>query len=512
MPRRNRPPPTPRAGGDADGDAADRALSRVNAASEVRGDAAYLGKVRELLGFLSSSSPAELERAGESGAVEAFRAAAAEVPWYRDFLERRGISAEAVSDIASFRDRVPTVDKKTVFSNDAASLCRGGNLAGLKSILPSSGHSGSFAFSVGTAENAVNTALLVDAGLEYGLGALGRRTLVVNTYPMGVQVHSSLPVANTGVNADIALAVIRKFAPFFEQLVLIGLPLFMKRLLEEGARGGLDWPRLGTNVITGGEGCPESLRSHFAGLIGSGDADPPRRRLAASSMGIGELDLNLFHETPETIRILGAVRKSPALRRSLFGEERILPALFVYYPMRTYVEAVGPEGSAGPDPGESSGIGELAVTTVSKAVRNPLIRYRTGDLVRVMPWSRVAAIAERAGLPPPGLRLPLLALYGRKDALTLRGRALRPRPVQEALFDPGMARSFTGFFKMRPSRRGLLLDVQLSPGLRASPALRRGLSGRLEASLPRGLPFRARLFRFGDFPHPFSYERKGAYF
>src|SRR3990172_315125 len=168
----------------------------------------------EILAFLQSADPEALEQIAEQEVLEAFQSAAAEVPAYKDLLQKRKVDPKAVTDLASFRALVPIVDKHVIFPPYRIDqLCRHGKIDDLKGVLPSSGHSGVFAFSVNTAKNVQNTAKMVDLALEYCVGISKKRTLLVNTYPMGVNVHTSLPVANAGVNADNALALIKKFSP-----------------------------------------------------------------------------------------------------------------------------------------------------------------------------------------------------------------------------------------------------------------------------------------------------------
>src|SRR6185295_16537997 len=134
-----------------------------------------------------------LEQMGEAAVLAAFQSAAAEVPAYVDFLRRRGVDPAAVTDLASFRARVPLTDKPTMFQGyPLHELFRGGTLEGIKSFVPSSGTSGAFAFSGDTAEGFQLAAKGADLAFEYVVGFSKRRTLLVNTYPMGLQVPTSM--------------------------------------------------------------------------------------------------------------------------------------------------------------------------------------------------------------------------------------------------------------------------------------------------------------------------------
>ncbi len=465
-----------------------------------------LPEISEILEFLRSAEPEMLEQMGEGSLLAAFQSAAAEVPAYADLLKRRGVDPGTVTDLDTFRARVPLTDKLSIFqAYPLHALFRGGTLEGIKSFVPSSGTSGAFAFSGDTAEGVQLAAKGADVAFEHVIGFSKRRTLLVNTYPMGLQVPTSMAVANTGVNADVALAMIRACAPYFEQLVLVSQPPFAKKLIEEGAEGGVDWRAYRTTLVSGGEGFVESWRTYVSGLLGIADADQPTDAFIASTMGAGELGLNLFHEIPETIRIVRRAYRDPAFRRALLGfDTPQTPHFFVYYPMRSFIEEI-------PIPGLP--MGDLAVSLASPDLPMPQFRYRTGDLARIVPFRRLEEVlrAHAPDLPAPALRLPCVAVFGRKDRLEVAGRRLGVEIVKEALFDDAdVARAVTGFFRMAGNGDTLRLEVQLRTGKAPSGALRDGLDASLERYLP-GLVREIRLYAHTDFPYPVTYERKHAY-
>src|SRR5205814_667277 len=116
---------------------------------------------------------------------------------------------------------------------------------------------------------------------------------------------------------------------------------------EDGAEHhGIDWPSLPVNLITGEEGIAENYRDYIAGLIGIEDPSRKDGKLIMSSMGVAELDLNIFHETADTIAIRRLAHRDPALRRALFGDTAtVCPMLFVYYPHRCHVEELAGAGA-----------------------------------------------------------------------------------------------------------------------------------------------------------------------
>ncbi len=462
--------------------------------------------IPDIIAFLGSADPEMLEQMGEGALLEAFRSAAAEVPAYRDMLEKRRVDPSTVTDVASFRASAPILDKRIFSEYPVEQLCRGGSLKPIKAVIPSSGHSGVFAFNVETFENVKGGTTLADLALEYCLRVSEKPTFLVNTYPMGLQVPTALPSANTGVNADVALAIIKTFAPKFEQLVIVSQPVFAKKLVEDGLEQGIDWARLGTTLVTGGEGFVESWRTYMSGLIGIPDPDRPSGRFVGSSMGVGELAVNLFHETPDSMTVIRRAYRDPKFRAALLGVETDqCPHLFVYYPMRTFIEELPVDGMAG---------GELAVSMSGLDNHMPFLRYRTGDLVRIVPYKRLEKVlAEHApDVPPPALKLPLVAVFGRTYGLQIGGRRVSAEQVKEALFtDPEVASATTGFFRATESGGQLAVEAQLRPGRQVTSDVTDRLASALGRTLPGVRLGRLRFFGFREFPHEVTYERKYAY-
>jgi phenylacetate-coenzyme A ligase PaaK-like adenylate-forming protein len=463
--------------------------------------------VSTILAFLATAEPEALEQMGQAALLEAFRTAAADVPAYRERLRRHGLDPSAITDLATFRARVPITDKASVFEADSIDrLCRNGRLEPIKSVVPSSGRSGAFAFSVDTAEGTALAAKTADLAFEYALQISQRRTFLVNTYPMGLQVPTSMPVANTGVNVDVALGIIRAMARHYAQLVVVGQPLFVKHLVEEGVEQGIEWGALNTTLVIGGESFSESWRTYISRLVGIPDPDSPDGRLVASSMGTGELGLNLFHEVPETIHIIRRAYHDRGLHRALFGTDVIqTPHLFVYYPMRTFIEEL-------PLPG--SPVGELAVSHVAADHPMPLMRYRTGDLVRILPYRRIEEALRRHApdLAPPGLRLPCAAVFGRLEGVEVHRVRIAVEAVKEALFrDPALAGCVTGFFHLAVDASRIRVDVQLRRGITPPSGLDDRLLHALHCCVAGDLVWLPCFHRHDDYPLPTTYERKHRY-
>ena len=464
---------------------------------------------RERIALLRTVPAADMKAASEAATVEAFARAIANVPAYREIYSKwTATPADQIVDIDSFCRHAPLLDKHMTFGgHDVRDLCLGGSLEGVKSFLTSSGHSGVFSFGVNTAENLARSAQSIDMGLEYVFGVDSRRTLLINALPMGVKVNTKATVlAETSVRDDMVFALVQKFAVDFDQILIVAEGSFAKKILEDGADlHGIDWKKLPVSLIVGEEGIAENYRDYVAGLLGIADPTRAGGKLVMSSMGVAELDLNIFHETPDTIAIRRLAHRDPALRRALFGDDTtVCPMFFVYYPQRCYVEEL-PTGKTEP---------ELVISMLSAEMKIPLLRYRSGDLGRIFEPEQVTEILAGFGhMMKPDLRLPFVAVYGRGQTVAERNGTLSPEEVKEAIYaEPEIAGRVTGNFRLNPTTDGPI-DIVLQ--LRAGKTAPTNASARLASALKAisAVPVAPRFLPFDGFPYNMQvdWERKFRY-
>lgn len=462
---------------------------------------------RDIIAALRSTAPEELFQAAADGALAAYGRAVASVPAYRRIVAAHNDGrVPAVASIEDFRRVVPLLDKHNTFGHfDISSLCLDGTLEGVRSIMTSSGHSGVFSFGVNTSENLQRSARSIDTGLQYLFGVDERTTLLINALPMGVKVSTRATVlAETSVRDDMVYALVKKFGPEFDQIVLVAEGSFAKKIIEDGAEfHGIDWRKHRVHVVTGEEGIAENYRAYIERLLGIDDPGHPDSALVVSSMGVAELDLNIFHETRDTIAMRRAAHRDPVLREALFGSgSRICPMFFIYYPHRTLVEELPVDDGA-----------ELVISMLSEEMKIPLLRYRSGDFGRVHSHEVVRVVAARAGLPAPDWKLPFVWVSGRGKVLRTPGGELSPEAVKEAIYaDAIVADSVTGNFRISgDAEGGPRVDLQLR---RERPEPVAGVD-RLGGALAQYSSVRPRIqfLRYGEFPWAMEvdYERKFRY-
>ncbi|MBL8698487.1 MAG: hypothetical protein JNK67_08945 [Alphaproteobacteria bacterium] len=462
---------------------------------------------REIIAALARTSPGDLLAAAEHGALAAYDRAIATVPAYRRIVAAHNEGrTPIVADIEGFRRAAPLLDKHNTFGAfDISSLCLDGTLEGVRSILTSSGHSGVFSFGVNTAENLQRSARSIDTGLQYLFGVDERTTLLINALPMGVKVNTRATVlAETSVRDDMVYALVKKFGPEFDQIVLVAEGSFAKKIVEDGAEiHGIDWTRHRVHIVTGEEGIAENYRAYIERQLGISDPDRADSQLVASSMGVAELDLNIFHETRDTIRLRRAAHRDLALREALFGPDtRACPMFFIYYPHRTLVEELAVAGGT-----------ELVISMLSEEMKIPLLRYRSGDFGRIHDHAAVRDAALRFGLPAPHWQLPFVWVSGRGKTLRLADGDLSPEAVKEAIYsDDGVANAVTGNFRLSSGRDGKAeLDLQLRRDRDLPPAGADRLGAALDG-FSDVLP-RIRFHAYAEFPWAMEvdYERKFRY-
>lgn len=458
---------------------------------------------------LASSSPAGLIALGERKLLSAFRRAARCSPAYRLLLTEAGVDPTTIRTAGEFRDRCPILDKSATFGRFPVRELLAADLAAgdLASVLTSSGHGGGgFALGLATRAQLTNAAFDIDLGLDLAFDIDRRRTLLVNCLPMGVTFQSAaVCVANVSVREDMACAIVEQAGDLFEQIVLCGDPLFLKKLCDHSRDIGLDWRRYRLNAIIGEETFTESFRDYLAGVLGI-DPDDPLSGLIGSSMGVGELGLNLFNETRETIALRRACARDPALRERLLGPATAgmpVPTFMVYNPLRTNVEILY---------SNDQDIGDLVVSMLDPAIPLPLIRYRTGDRARFVAPEK---IAELAGAIAPGFRppvLPLIALQGRsKDLLPWGGHV---DDFKDALYRlPAIARQLSGAHRISGDGNEIRWQVQALRGAEANLA---EIASRLEQTIAPRLPdtrLTVTCMAYDDFPFgkTVDYERKFVY-
>lgn len=460
---------------------------------------------RLLLAYLGRQSYARGLAGSRRAALAQFHRAA-KLPAYAKLLAEAGIKASSIRSWQDF-SRLPILGKDNTFLRfPLEELCMPGTLDNLAGVLTSSGQSGKFAFGLTTRRQTRRSTFLIDLALEATFGIDRHKTLLLNALPMGVGFASNtVTVAETSVREDMVLALADKFGPYYDQIILVTDPLFLKLLCDTSRDRGFDWRRFRVHAIIGEETFGEHFRTYVGNVLGS-DPDDSSGPILGASMGVGELGLNLFFETPQTIALRRTLYRDEALRHAFFGtalSPEETPMLYTYSTSQILVECL-------PAPISAQGYGQLTITPLAQDAPLPLMRYQTGDLARVYEPDALTRKLQEIGIAPASAwTMPLLALRGREseEACGTTISAIKDRLYRT----PALADALTGAFRLETEHGQARLHVQLRPQLARTSELERLARDEL-ASGPMTMTD-ITLWPYAEFPFGMTldYERKFRY-
>ncbi len=402
-------------------------------------------------------------------------------PAYMKFIESNGICTAKIKDIKE----LPVVDK--TFITSAIHMVP---LFKVRSIIPSSGSTGSeFSFGLFGDTDLKNTSTTIDTLLTTLFNTANRKTLLLNALPGAVPIQSStVSIASVGVRLDTAVSVIKSFGSSYDQIILVGEPLFMKSLIELGVQESIAWKHIPLFIIVGGEWTPESYSNYLETMAG------PQR--IYSILGMAELGLNYFLETDETLMLRHLLASDSGLLHTLLGDVPFCPMIFSYDENKVYVETV-----AQPDePFES-----IVLTTLNRNRALPLIRYKGGDTGKVLSGARINDVLKSMGYAPlfSTAGSSILAHFGRGKNIA----SVHPEQVKELMYNcREVASTTTGNFRLCKKENILHLEVQLKEGIYKNAPLESQYCSTFSS-----LPLHVALYRFEDFPYALDFERKVQY-
>lgn len=458
-------------------------------------------KRRMLLRLLARQTPVKLMGRAEAALPSVIASARKRSVAYATLCEERGLAASEAVTRESF-SRLPMLDKSSTFERFEIRdlLARDVPVETLGGVLTSSGYGAvSFGFGLSDRQQQSMTPQAIDLGLQNAFAIDERRTLLINTLPMGVVFESNAAcVSNVSVREDMAFAILKQAGPLFEQVILVVDPLFAKRFFDYANERGYDFAGQRIHMIIGEETFQEPYRDYLAAQLGVDCDTTDEGVFLGSSMGVGELGLNLFFETPETIQLRRALHRLSPLARQ--------PMIFCFNPLRSWVEVHDPDGS---------GIGELLVTMMDRKVSVPLPRYSTGDRVSWINEEVLEEVPQAVAKAFGQLPFPAIAVHGReRDQLSDDWHIDELKAMQYR--DPKVARQLSGAFRCAVVDETLHWHLQLAADATDSTsdvqAQLRLLTARAPEKSSESEPS-IHVFPYAEFPYGMrlDYERKFRY-
>ncbi len=374
--------------------------------------------------FLEVMPAGPADAFSQARALRAARNAGRHVPAYRDYLTQAGVNPDRIRHLHD----LPETDKKRYIDPyPLPQRCIDGRLPLVGTTIDeSSGSTGTPYNWARGAEERRHVRRMIAFFARYTFG--DRPLVVLNTFSMGAWATGMTTAAAleqrglvkpTGPDLDKVLDTLVELGPRHRYLI-VGYPPFLKVLLDEGERRGLDWSAYTMSALLGGEGNSESLRSylerHFSAVY--------------SGYGVTDVEIGLAAETPVCIALRRLALERPDVAEAVFGEADRSPMVFQFNPFFHHIETNAER--------------ELLFTVARHATLSPKIRYNPHDEGGVLRDDELRARLRGVGvelesLRAPGgrrlIRMPYLFVFGRKDStVSVMGANIYPEDIESAIY------------------------------------------------------------------------------
>ena len=349
---------------------------------------------------------------GKVRAYAVFYKAQRRCPAYREFLktENYQLNEWKIED-------VPVMTKENyVKKYSIEARCYDGKIPTVGTVIDeSSGSSGVPNNWVRSADERRDVTRILQ--LNYDIFYHDQQHILLNCFALG-------PWA-TGMNVSMSLVdvgILKSIGPDASKLentlalfganyryLICGYPPFVKSWIDNTK---LDLSAYKMDLIVGGEGMSESLRSHFLKSF----------QTVVSSYGASDLEINIGVETDLTIAVRRRCFENRELCERLFGRET--PPMIFQYNAADYVI-------------ETAESGELLYTIVRLTGAAPKIRYNLRDLGGTYSHSKLAAKLQENAIDIKDLaarqsHFPLLYVHGRGDlTAAFYGAKVYPTDIEE---------------------------------------------------------------------------------
>lgn len=407
------------------------------------------GPLDHALKDLKSKSPSFFETQGEKNALDLFRFAAKNVPAYARLLAEKKIDAREIKSVKDFQ-KLPVIDKESYLKKyPYEELFPEKDLSSITTISSTSGTTGEpFYIPRGEMQD-LQYEYVAELFLKNQFELEHKRTLGIIGFGLGIWIGGiftykilnkiaakgyKLSLIPVGSNKELYLKSLEKFAPFFDQVILMGYPPFIKDILDEAVDYGIHWEKYKIKILTATETFSEEFRDY---LTQKAYIKNPLTDII-NIYGTVELG-TMAHETSLTTLIRKMAVQKEGVFQAIFPEASRLPTLAQYHPYLVYFEKVN---------------GEVIGTGWGSSI--PLIRYRFPDRGGVIPYDFMIEKLENAGIDiltkakEKGvdaniLHLPFVYVYERSDnAIIFRGANIYAEEIRNALLHESITKFVSG--------------------------------------------------------------------
>jgi len=429
--------------------------------------------------FMSTISENFWFKKGRNKTLLNFHRAAVEVEAYRRFLREHGVDHSMIKNFIDFK-KVPFTDKKNYILKDSFQEILSKKIARMYTVYMSSGSTGESLFWPRLAQNDKIVPKVTKLMYDYLYQTKKKTTLALINFALGTWVAGEmsadmsrivarekdhlLTIMTPGMNIEETLKIITNIGHNYQQIIILSYPQFVRNIIEEGIRRGIEWQRFTIKLFLGGEGFSEDWRIYMAEKIGGQkDILSVVNVFASAEMGL------VSYETPLSILIRKFITQKKELAIELFGEESV-PSLVQFFPVGRFFEVEK---------------GEILITAWSGI---PLIRYNTHDRGGIITYHKmvetfsrhkidiIRELKKETGELRDIWQLPFLFVHGRSNAVTFYGIVIYVEYIKAALESPELIKSHTGRFKLKTAfddkkEQILVISVELAKGIKADDSL-----------------------------------------
>lgn len=416
---------------------------------------------------------------GETRALRLFQEMALRVPAYKDFLKSNNIIPSSITSVKDF-DKIPPINKDNYLRKyPIEMLCWDGEFDhGQWVISTTSGSTGTPFYFPRNYIQDWQYAITAELYLRNNFQIHKKSTLYIVAFPMGAWIGGlftyqalkilaengsyDLSVITPGIHKQEVINAIKQLGNNFDQLIIGSYAPFLKDILDDGKRAGIDWEKLNIGFVFSAEAFSEKFRDFTLNTVGNKD------KINTTLNHYGTVDLGtMAHETPESILIRRKLVENDKLE-VLFPEPYRQPTFAQYNPELFYFQQY-----------ENS----LLCSAYSGL---PLFRYDLKDYGSVIPREIVHKKLSDAGINLSkdihtkcnySWNLPFVYVYERNDfSVSYYAFQLYPDTIRRAIQEDSLEDYVTGKFTAEVNyndsgRQQLNIYIELKHGVIPSDKL-----------------------------------------
>lgn len=390
---------------------------------------------------------------GEKRALNLFHEMTQRVPAYKDFLKSQNFNSAQVKSIKNFQN-IPAIDKDNYLRKyPHEMLCWDGEFShGQWVISTTSGSTGQPYYFPRERSQDFQYAIMAEQYLRSNFSIHEKSTLYVVAFPMGAWIGGlftyealqivaersgyDMSIITPGIHKQEVINAVKQLGHKFDQIIIGAYAPFLKDILDDGTRDGIDWHEYDIGFVFSAEAFSEKFRDFVL------DSTTQKNPLRATLNHYGTVDLGtMAHETPESIMIRRTLVENKKLG-VLFPESHRQPTFAQYNPELFYFDSMD---------------NNLFCTAYSGM---PLVRYNLKDYGGVISHDDVHAkmkeegydideLSKKSKIDDVSANLPYVYIYERNDfSVSYYAFLIYPDTVRRALQKNHLSDKITGKFSM----------------------------------------------------------------